>query len=461
MRRAILPSPAEGGDPNRLVTQLAADFLLATLNLALVLAVLASARTGTTGVPLTQLSTVVIYGALLTLIGHAEGLYRSDTTQEMESVILGKAVAWTTLLAAGAPCAPGILSVYALATSASLSYFSLLAWRRWQRHVVETSTVIRRNVLIVGAGKAGRNLAAQLGRDRLRRRMVCGFLDDEERVAGDVLGRSEDLAQIARAEFVDEVILTGLRPDVAQRVIREARRNRLDVKVVPELFSSEARPVGLEHYGDTPVLTIHEEPIPGMSLLAKRAADIMLSAAALTLSAPVLAAVALLIRWDSPGPAFYRAPRVGKKGREFLCCKFRTMTTDAEKLKEQLRAQNEREGAFFKIVDDPRITRVGRFLRRYSLDELPQLFNVFKGEMSMVGPRPHPVDDCARYRLQDLRRLDVVPGVTGLWQVTARSDPSFERNMALDLEYIEQWSLWTDLKILCRTAWVVMQGNGA
>jgi lipopolysaccharide/colanic/teichoic acid biosynthesis glycosyltransferase len=152
---------------------------------------------------------------------------------------------------------------------------------------------------------------------------------------------------------------------------------------------------------------------------------------------------------------------VGKKGRHFYCYKFRTMSVDAERQKEQLRAQNEREGAFFKIADDPRITRVGRFLRRYSLDELPQLLNVLNGEMSMVGPRPHPVDDCARYRLQDLRRLDVMPGITGLWQVTARRDPSFENNMALDLEYIERWNLWMDLKILMRTVGVVFAGSGA
>jgi exopolysaccharide biosynthesis polyprenyl glycosylphosphotransferase len=311
--------------------------------------------------------------------------------------------------------------------------------------------------LIIGAGKIGRTLATQLACDHSR--IVRGFLDDEEAITGEVLGRSQDLARIARAEFVDEIILADIRADVARRVIREARRNRLDVKVVPELFGSES--LGLELYGDTPVLTIHEEPVPAVTLLAKRAIDIALSLPALALSAPFLTAIALLVKLDSPGPVLYQAPRIGKKGRRFLCYKFRTMRTDADRLKEQLRVSNEREGAFFKMADDPRITRVGRFLRRYSLDELPQLLNVLKGEMSMVGPRPHPLDDCARYRLQDLRRLDVMPGITGLWQVTARSDPSFERNMALDLEYIERWNLWADVKILCRTAWIVVQGNGA
>jgi lipopolysaccharide/colanic/teichoic acid biosynthesis glycosyltransferase len=189
--------------------------------------------------------------------------------------------------------------------------------------------------------------------------------------------------------------------------------------------------------------------------------DALGAAAGLLLLTPLLAIIALLIKLDSAGPVLYRAPRVGRKGRRFLCCKFRTMVGDADKLKAQLRASNEREGPVFKIADDPRITRVGRFLRRYSLDEIPQLWNVLRGEMSLVGPRPHPLDDFERYDLEDLRRLDVTPGITGLWQVTARRDPSFERNMALDLEYIEGWSLWMDLRILYRTVSAVLQGSGA
>jgi lipopolysaccharide/colanic/teichoic acid biosynthesis glycosyltransferase len=157
----------------------------------------------------------------------------------------------------------------------------------------------------------------------------------------------------------------------------------------------------------------------------------------------------------------FSALRAGRKGQQFKCHKFRTMAANAEDGKEKLRSHNQREGPTFKIADDPRITRVGKWLRRYSLDELPQLWNVFKGEMSLVGPRPHPLDDCARYKLEHLRRLDVTPGITGLWQVTARRSPSFHINMALDLEYIEKWSLWMDLRILMRTIAVVFQGTGS
>jgi len=163
---------------------------------------------------------------------------------------------------------------------------------------------------------------------------------------------------------------------------------------------------------------------------------------------------------DSTGAVLYRAPRAGKKGRLFRCYKLRTMVSNADELKDDLRQDNQRSGPLFKIRDDPRITRLGRFLRRYSLDELPQLWNVLKGEMSLVGPRPHPVDDFAAYEMKHLARLDVMPGITGLWQVTARRDPSFQRSMELDKEYIRTWSLASDMRILCRTFLAVLGGSG-
>jgi lipopolysaccharide/colanic/teichoic acid biosynthesis glycosyltransferase len=156
----------------------------------------------------------------------------------------------------------------------------------------------------------------------------------------------------------------------------------------------------------------------------------------------------------------YRSTRVGRNGALFTFYKFRTMQADADATKEELRLRNERRGAFFKMVDDPRVTRLGRWLRRYSLDELPQLWNVLRGEMSLVGPRPHPVDDVARYELEDLRRLDCTPGMTGLWQVTARNDPSFQRCVALDLEYINRWNLRLDFQILAKTFSAVLNGSG-
>lgn len=345
-------------------------------------------------------------------------------------------------------------------------------WNEWQRRP-ETPHPERRygrNVLIVGAGPVGRELAATLEREHINGRTVVGFLDEGETLGGDVLGRVENLARISRAEFVDEIILAiPNQHDLALRVIREARRNRLDIRAVPDLYgygwdpdSSSARGrLGLEYFGDLPVLTLHEEKAPTSGLFWKRVLDVLISALALLVAAPLMASIALIIKVASPGQVVYQAKRVGLKGRKFICYKFRTMVADADRLKDGLRARNERQGPCFKIAADPRVTRVGQFLRRYSLDELPQLWNVLGGEMSLVGPRPHPLDDFERYRLEHLRRLDVKPGITGLWQVTARRDPSFQRNMALDLEYIEHWSLGMDLRILWKTMFVILRGSGA
>jgi exopolysaccharide biosynthesis polyprenyl glycosylphosphotransferase len=319
----------------------------------------------------------------------------------------------------------------------------------------------QRNVLIVGSGAAGRKLAAYLEQHAPTGCLVCGFVDNTEPIGGDVLGTVDDLARIARARFVDEVILTApYQRDLASRVVLESRRNGLAVKVIPDLLGLEPKSVTLDWVGDLPVLKLRGEPVPALRFLLKRAADVVLSLVGLVALAPVLAAVALVIKLDSPGPVFYRARRMGKKGKTFLCYKFRTMVNNADEIKELLRRYNEREGPIFKIACDPRVTHMGKFLRRYSLDELPQLWNVLRGEMSLVGPRPHPLDDFERYALEHLRRLEVTPGITGLWQVTARRDPSFQRNMALDLEYIEHWSLWLDLRILCKTVSAVVQGSG-
>jgi len=193
----------------------------------------------------------------------------------------------------------------------------------------------------------------------------------------------------------------------------------------------------------------------------KRIIDVALSGIALLFLWPLLLVIAVAVKLESRGPAIYRSLRAGKKGQKFSCYKFRTMVDGADELKDSLRRFNERRDPFFKIADDPRVTRLGRFLRKYSLDELPQFWNVLKGDMSLVGPRPHPVDDCARYRPADHRRLEVKPGITGLWQVIARTDPSFETCMKLDLEYMKRWSLSLDCKILLRTVPAVVAGEGS
>ena len=474
LAEAVLPRPSVAGQRARLATRVMADFVvvLASFAAASHLRVLlecvirrdVSLLVRSPLFPIACLGPLLLQGAVLTLLGYSEGLYRMELVRSprKERFILAKVVTWSTLLL-GAAIRLGIdeMSLGALMVSAPLNYLGMLGWRQWQKAAGVPAEKMR-NVLIVGTGKLAREMAAHLEQHPGLGREVRGFLVEDGPVGGDVLGTVEDLSRVALAEFADEVLLAiPDRRDLARRVIREARVNRLDVKIVPDLFGFQAQPAALENFGNVPVLTLYEEPIPAFALFLKRAVDVVGSAAGLVALTPALAVIALLIKVDSTGPVLYRAPRVGKKGRRFLCYKFRTMVTQADKLKAQLRACNQRQGPFFKIVDDPRITRAGRFLRRYSLDEIPQLWNVLRGEMSLVGPRPHPLDDFAHYDLEDLRRLDVTPGITGLWQVTARCDPSFQRNMALDLEYIDGWNLWMDLRILYHTVSVVLQGSGA
>jgi exopolysaccharide biosynthesis polyprenyl glycosylphosphotransferase len=416
-----------------------------------------------------MLGCLVLQVVVFTLIAFSEGLYRPNWKRRFPETawILAKAMAWMTILTAAAVCIGGMSrsSLLLLLIGSVVEYVLLLGGKEHAVHAVERRDqpgAPPRNVLIVGAGPKGRRLAACLEADRRGGLALKGFLDSSIPAGRDILGRIEDLAVIAREQFIDEVWVTITYPyDLMRRVVNEAKQHQLDVKIVPDLFGCSPQPGSLDAIGGVPLLTLNEQRMPELGLFCKRCTDVAAAAAALAIAAPMMGLCAVLIRLDSPGPALYRAPRMGRKGRTFACYKFRTMRSNADRLKEQLRSINERQGATFKIANDPRVTRVGRWLRRYSLDELPQLWNVLLGDMSLVGPRPHPMDDFERYALGDLRRLDVAPGITGLWQITARGDPSFERNMALDLEYIEKWSVWLDFRILLRTLAVVVRGNGA
>lgn len=204
----------------------------------------------------------------------------------------------------------------------------------------------------------------------------------------------------------------------------------------------------------------HYEPIPPFGLFIKRCLDLLIAVPAAIVLLPISLFVAILIRIDSAGPALYRSIRVGKAGKRFNCYKFRSMVANADDWKEHLRSRNQRHGPTFKIHDDPRLTRLGPFLRRYSIDELPQIWNVIRGDMSIVGPRPHPYDDVVRYKPEHMRRCLVKPGLTCLWQIKARRSPSFDVNMELDMQYIEKWSLRLDCKIILLTFSAVLRGDG-
>jgi exopolysaccharide biosynthesis polyprenyl glycosylphosphotransferase len=243
--------------------------------------------------------------------------------------------------------------------------------------------------------------------------------------------------------------------------VEEARVAGIDVRVVPDMYDGLAWNARVEYIGQFPTIPLHRRDFPIGGILVKRVLDITVSTVGLVVGAPVMLAIAIAIRMDSEGKILYKAQRIGRKGRAFPCYKFRTMVHNADQLKAELQHMNERDGVLFKIAKDPRITRVGRVLRKYSLDELPQFYNVLKGDMSLVGPRPPMAAEVEQYDLAHLRRLDVLPGITGLWQVEARQDPSFDSYISLDTAYVENWNLLMDLRILARTVGVVLSGTGS
>jgi exopolysaccharide biosynthesis polyprenyl glycosylphosphotransferase len=325
-----------------------------------------------------------------------------------------------------------------------------------------------RNVLIVGTGPEAHALRHHFESIRHLGYTFKGFIDfpglcaDSHSPSPDVIGTFETLFQSVRKQFVDEIFFTApVERGVIQTVLDQSRAHGVDLRVVPDLYDGLAWNRQIEYIGQFPTIPLHRGHVPEIGLVLKRIIDLLVSVVSLAALLPLLIAVAIAVKLDSPGPVFYTAERIGKKGRTFRCVKFRTMTRDADARRAEMMHMNERDGVLFKIANDPRITRIGRFLRKYSLDELPQFYNVLRGEMSIVGPRPPLACEVQEYKLSYLRRLDVNPGITGLWQVQARQDPSFDSYISLDVHYIENWTLWLDLKIMVRTIGVVMQGTGS
>lgn len=235
----------------------------------------------------------------------------------------------------------------------------------------------------------------------------------------------------------------------------------LSLLVSPALADVAGPRLSIEPVEGLALVRVDMPRFSGPARVVKRTVDLVGSVLGLVVLSVPLAVVAALIKWDSPGPVFFRQPRVGVGGTTFLCWKLRTMSVAADAQRDELRRETPSDGATFKLVDDPRITRFGRRLRRYSLDELPQLVNVLKGDMSLVGPRPHPLDDVQRYDDTATRRLLAKPGMTGLWQVSGRSDLEWGQAVTLDLYYVENWTLSLDLVILLRTTKAVLSGHGA
>lgn len=274
----------------------------------------------------------------------------------------------------------------------------------------------------------------------------------------------EGMYDYIRREAIDEVFISmnGHSVHEIEDVILTLQHMGIVVNVNIQTFGLKTKEKALREFGQHSVLTYSTNMFDGTSLFLKRGMDLAGSLVGLAITAVLALVVGPLIYLESPGPIFFSQTRIGKNGRRFRIYKFRSMYMDAEERKQELMAQNEMQGQMFKIADDPRVTKVGAILRRTSIDEFPQFYNVLKGDMSLVGTRPPTEDEFLHYTNEQKRRLSLKPGITGLWQVSGRSDiTDFDEVVKLDLQYIDNWSIWQDIKIIGKTIWIVVCGSGA
>ena len=335
--------------------------------------------------------------------------------------------------------------------------------------------------LVVGANKEAEQTISELRDRRDLGYRVVGVLDENASssttFAGlDVVGSIDDLPDIVRALAIQEVIITdsSITSDrMFEAMMRIGRGQRVEFRFAPSLFELLPQKTSVDQIGVLPMVRLFREPLSDAERFLKRVSDLAIAVLALLIVSPLLAIIAAWIKLDSKGAVFFRQERVGMDGRVFLCYKFRSMRQDANEDvhreayekniigEESANVGDDAAPVYGKVKDDPRVTTAGRFLRRSSLDELPQLFNVLIGDMSIVGPRPPIPYEVEAYKLWHRKRLDMKPGITGLWQVSGRNRLTFDEMVRTDLFYIENWSLWLDLKIILLTLPAVFRGDGA
>jgi len=346
-----------------------------------------------------------------------------------------------------------------------------LALRITSRYV-RTRGYNYRTVLLVGRNNASRELAHALGEHSWWGYRVAGFVVNGDSEAGTeteemglpILGTVQDIPRIVSETVIDEVIFAVRRRDLdrLEDLFLALSEQGIRVRFAVNFFPHTKAKVELEEMAEMPLLSFSTAPTSQIQLLFKRALDVGISMLLLVLALPVVALVALAIKLSSRGgTVLFRQTRCGLNGRSFTLYKFRTMVEDAEERRRELEHLNEMKGPVFKLKADPRVTWLGRFLRKFSLDELPQLWNVLRGDMSLVGPRPPIPEEVAKYQRWQRRRLAMKPGLTCLWQISGRNEIDFDRWMELDLEYIDSWTPSLDLKILLKTIPVVLSGRGA
>jgi exopolysaccharide biosynthesis polyprenyl glycosylphosphotransferase len=411
---------------------------------------------------------------ILLLIYWAEGLYgpRRAWLNEVYTIFRGTVTGVAALYVLSLLYRPVLYSrlIYAYAGVAILV---LLSVARAAKGFIEGQLRRRghgvQSVLIVGAGEVGRTIMRNIVAQPELGYQVVGFVDDKPERGSRNLGRFRGLGgtgQIPRVieeHKVDAVIITL--PWLYHRkivgIMAQCERANVRVKIVPDLFQLSLSNVDVDDLNGIPLIGVKQVSIKGWNLALKRATDVLIAGLGLILISPLMLLIALLIKLESPGPVIFRQTRVGRGGQRFTLHKFRSMREGAESEQEALTDLNEASGPLFKMREDPRRTMLGRLLRRSSLDELPQLYNVLRGEMSLIGPRPALPAEVERYQEWHKKRLQTWPGITGLWQVSGRSELSFDEMVLLDIYYTENWSLLLDLQIAVRTVPAWLLGKGA
>lgn len=326
-----------------------------------------------------------------------------------------------------------------------------------------------RNLILIGTGRRAQEFMSLVAKHREWGCRIIGLLDRDplmkgQKVAGaEVSGTLEDLPVLLEHNVVDEVVFVVPRGWLAdiEKCVRYCESVGVPATLSTDFFDLDVASIVPTEIDGLHFLTMETRLLRASELVVKRLMDIIFSGSLLLLSSPVLLAVAIAIKRTSPGPVFFEQVRCSRNGRKFKLYKFRTMVVDAEKRLAELQAKNEMSGPVFKMTNDPRITKIGHFLRKTSLDEFPQLWNVLKGDMSLVGPRPPLPSEVEKYEPWHRRRLSMNPGITCIWQVSGRNEIGFEEWMELDLQYIDKWSLWLDFKIILLTVKAVLTAHGA
>lgn len=419
----------------------------------------------------------IIYAFLLYLTYQGNGLYRNIRgrawMEEVSIITNGVTNATVVLLALFFILQPLVTSrlmlIYVAGLTVILLSLSRLI-RLWVLSYLRGKGIGIQRVLIIGMDEVGQSvLRTMLAREELGYRPV-GFLDDDDqrsrhsigRVKG--LGKIDNLEAVIRAHRIDLVVST-LRWNDHNRIlqiVQVAQQMNVEIRVVPDVFQLNLRQVQVENLNGIPLLGVGgNRDFVGTNRFIKRALDIGLIVLASPIILPLFVLVAVAIKIEGKGPIFYKQRRVGENGRLFDMIKFRSMIPNADKLHAEIVKQAGEDPRHPKIKDDPRITRLGRLIRRLSLDELPNIVNVLRGQMSLVGPRPPTPEEVALYENWHMQRLKIIPGITGLWQISGRSDVPFEEMCLLDIYYIENWSLKLDLQILLMTLPRVLLRRGA